>query len=109
MPCFSLKGLVYGKKEEGLSEQIDISIETEKDSLYIERIRIEKLNLRFLDQFFFLSWKIICYKAIAFTRLFVFDLQSLKLDEKDNHSRAYLWENHCSIQVNRSRVVVGYL
>ncbi|KAF2599367.1 hypothetical protein F2Q68_00007313 [Brassica cretica] len=45
MPCFSLKGLVYGKKEEGLSEQIDISIETEKDSLYIERIRIEKLNL----------------------------------------------------------------
>lgn len=55
MPCFSLKGLVYGKKEEGLSEQIDISIETEKDSLYIERIRIEKLNLRFLDQFFFLS------------------------------------------------------
>ncbi|CAH2072806.1 unnamed protein product [Thlaspi arvense] len=41
-----LKGLVYGKKNEtGLSEQIDISIETEKDSLYIERIRIEKLKL----------------------------------------------------------------
>ncbi|KAL0728153.1 hypothetical protein Bca4012_024246 [Brassica carinata] len=40
-----LKRLVYGKKETELSEQIDISIETEKDSLYIERIRIEKLNL----------------------------------------------------------------
>lgn len=39
---------MYGKKvEKGLSEQIDISIETEKDSLYIERIRIEKLKLRF--------------------------------------------------------------
>ncbi|KAG7602175.1 hypothetical protein ISN45_At05g012720 [Arabidopsis thaliana x Arabidopsis arenosa] len=41
-----LKRLVYGKKiDVGLSEQIDISIETEKDSLYIERIRIEKLKL----------------------------------------------------------------
>ncbi|KAF8046690.1 hypothetical protein N665_3518s0007 [Sinapis alba] len=40
-----LKRLVYGKKETDLSEQIDISIETEKDSLYIERIRIEKLKL----------------------------------------------------------------
>ncbi|KAL1201357.1 hypothetical protein V5N11_003769 [Cardamine amara subsp. amara] len=40
-----LKGLIYGKKEKSLSEQIDISIETEKDSLYIERIRIEKLKL----------------------------------------------------------------
>ncbi|KAG7550567.1 hypothetical protein ISN45_Aa06g013370 [Arabidopsis thaliana x Arabidopsis arenosa] len=41
-----LKRIIYGKKNEiGLSEQIDISIETEKDSLYIERIRIEKLKL----------------------------------------------------------------
>ncbi|CAN8236512.1 unnamed protein product [Cochlearia groenlandica] len=41
-----LKRLIYGRKSEtGLSQQIDISIETEKDSLFIERIRIEKLKL----------------------------------------------------------------
>ncbi|XP_010524227.1 PREDICTED: uncharacterized protein LOC104802361 isoform X2 [Tarenaya hassleriana] len=40
-----LTRLVYGKKQDQPSQHIDIKIDSDKDSLYIERIRIEKLKL----------------------------------------------------------------